>query len=86
LLTCDGPFLDEISHQRVTADDGRGNRAMKNWNESAGDPEIPKALASSAELPQPCQERGFSALRPPMTNEPQPPETILAAALEITRH
>src|ERR1019366_9263856 len=40
----DGPFLPEIPHERVTANNGRGELAMKNWNKYAGSRDTAKTL------------------------------------------
>jgi hypothetical protein len=40
----DGPFLLEIPHQRVTANNGRGELVMKNWKTCIGGERTASAL------------------------------------------
>jgi hypothetical protein len=42
-----GPFLPEIPHQRVTANNGRGELVMKNWNTYIGGETTAKTLAGA---------------------------------------
>jgi pimeloyl-ACP methyl ester carboxylesterase len=46
----DGPVVPEISHKQVKANDGRGNLAMNNWNESIRSPETPMTPLSAPEF------------------------------------